>query len=156
MAGQRAEQRPPGGSVGPESGGRALHVAPGDGGRLIVQRLCVGGRGGDRPHPAGLHVEGVEEGAGKGERMGRRADVVHDPGGEAEVERAGTAADRVLGLQHLHVEARTGEGHRGGEPVGAGPHDDDIDLRGGMGAHLPSLEQVGGSSRTHLRKADVA
>ncbi len=152
VAGERAQQRAPGRPVGAEAVGGPLHVPPGDRGGGVVERLRVGGLGGDRAHAAGGEVELREEGAGEREGVHRGAEVVDDAGREAQVEGARPAADRLLRLEDMDRETGPGQGDRGRETVRAGAHDDDVRLCGGRGAHAcqpsgPRCDRAGRTSR---------
>ena len=124
----------------------------------FVQGLGVGRLGGAQLHPSGPHVEGTEERARQGERLHGRADVMGDAGGEAEIQGAGAAADRVLRLQHLHPQPGAGEGDGGGEAVGPRADDDGIELGEPLCTHVASLDVVirepAETSRDQQRPAD--
>src|SRR5947209_18609272 len=89
--------------------------------------------------------------------------MVVDDAGHRQLARARSPADRVAALQHLHVDAVTGEVDRGGQTVGPGADDDrlrhrpsasgalrgDVDgeLVAGLGPRLAGQ---------HIREVDVA
>ncbi len=73
---------------------RLSEIVEGQRGGAPVEGLGVGDLGGGEFEAAGAQVEVDEEGAGDRERVDGRADVVHDPRGQPEVEGAGAAADR--------------------------------------------------------------
>jgi hypothetical protein len=76
------------------------------------------------PHqPVTLQVDLLPERRTDAERVSRRTVVVNDPG-HRQLTRARSPADRVAGLQHLHVDAVAGKVDRGGQAVGPGAHDD--------------------------------
>jgi hypothetical protein len=61
------------------------------------------------------------------ERMGRRAQVVAEPG-QRQLAGPGAAAHRLGGLDHPHPQPRPSQRHRRGQPVGPRSHDDGIQL----------------------------
>src|SRR5690606_9535020 len=99
-------------------------------------------------------VEGAEEGARDGQRMDRRAQVVGEAGGKAQVEGAGTAADGEFRFEDDDAQTRAGQGDGGGQPVGAGADDDGVEDPGsgsGCGrlcAHTVTLAATVSSRRS--------
>src|SRR5699024_8249142 len=112
-----------------------LEIAECQRGRLPVEGLGVGDLGGGQLHSASTQIEVDEEGAGDGQWVDGRADVVGDARRHSQVEGASTPADGGLSLEDLHRESGAGQGHCGSQAVGSGTDDDCINLS----AHVVSL-----------------
>ena len=117
--GEWSEQAAPGGTVNAQFCSRALEVAVGEYCGGVVQRLRVGHGRGDEVDAAGGQVEGAEEGTRDGQWVDGGAQVVGEAGGQAQVEGAGAAAGGGLRFEDEDSQARTCQGDRGGQPVGA-------------------------------------
>src|SRR5699024_5911486 len=96
-------------------------------------------------------IEVDEEGAGDGQWVDGRADVVGDARRHSQVEGASTPADGGLSLEDLHRESGAGQGHCGSQAVGSGTDDDCINLS----AHVVSLGECAPFAGAH-RDADPA
>ncbi len=126
VRGERAHERAPRRSVAAERVGGAVDVAVGDAGAAVVEGVRVGDLRHHQLDPA-FEAEGAEEPRGERHRVDRRADVMVEAR-EGEFRGPRPAADGVAPLHHLHVQASSRKGHRGGEPVRAGADDHRVEL----------------------------
>src|SRR5699024_8051219 len=85
--------------------------------------------GGGQLHSASTQIEVDEEGAGDGQWVDGRADVVGDARRHSQLEGASTPADGGLSLEDLHRESGAGQGHCGSQAGGSGTDEDCINLR---------------------------
>ena len=139
VRGRRPEKPAPGAPVLAQPRRRLLDRADHRRGAAVVERVRQVDLRPAPLEPVLLQLQRAQEGRCRRHRLPRRADVVDDSR-DRQFRAAGAAADRLGRLQHRHLDARLGQRHRAGEPVGARADDR-------CRAHAGAAARLAGSSR---------